>query len=313
MKGKTDMAANEKTDNQDAATQRKKPNAIGLVILLVLIVTGLIFGYLWLTDTLTYVSTDNSTIDGEHINISARILGRIKKITAAEGDSVKDGEVIVILDDSDLRAQEKQVAAALNSAKQTLTLSQITLDRTESDFKRTETLYKTGAVTKEQYDHAGNALDTARAQYAIAQSQVDTAHAQRGVIEAQLLNTRITTPIRGVIAKQVLHPGDIVQPGQTICTINNLESIWITANFEETKIRLIKRDAPVEISIDAYPGKKLMGRIDRISAGIVPPPFSIGEFTKTTQRIPVKILFDSIPDYMVLLPGMSVEVKVRIK
>jgi membrane fusion protein (multidrug efflux system) len=65
--------------------------------------------------------------------------------------------------------------------------------------------------------------------------------------------------------------------------------------------------------VDAYPSYPFKGHVSRISAGIVPPPFSIGEFTKTTQRIPVTILFDEIPGGMLLLPGMSVEVKIKIK
>jgi multidrug efflux pump subunit AcrA (membrane-fusion protein) len=78
---------------------------------------------------------------------------------------------------------------------------------------RSETLFKDGAATKEQYDHAARALETANAQYSIAQAQVDTANAQLGVIEAQLLNTRTTAPISGTVAKKPLMPGELVQPG----------------------------------------------------------------------------------------------------
>jgi membrane fusion protein (multidrug efflux system) len=297
----------EKSENK-----RKAPVRLGAIVLLVMAATGLVFGYLWLTDTLNFVNTENASIDGEHMNITARILGRIKSMSAAEGDKVEAGQVLVVLDDADLRAQERQAAAALNSARQNLVLSKVNLDRTEEDTRRMKTLYGSGATTKEQYDHAVKALDTADAQYAIAQAQVETANAQLGVIETQLLNTKIAAPIPGVISKRTLNPGDVAQPGQTICTVNNLASVWVTANIEETKIGKIKVDAPVEISVDAYPDMKFEGRVARISSGIVPPPFSIGEFTKTTQRIPVKILFVKLPENLTLLPGMSVVVKVRI-
>ena len=307
------MDTNKNGDGDIMAKKRKRPIALGLVLLLLLIAAGLIFGYFWFTDTLTYASTDNAAINGEQMNITSRMPGRIKSINVEEGDTVKAGQVIVLLEDTDLRAQEKQAAAALNSARKNLALAKVNINRSESDFNRVKTLFETGAATKEQYDHAHTALETANARYAIAQSQVDAAIAQLGVIKTQLLHTKITSPIPGVVARQSFHPGDFVQPGQTIFIINNLDSIWVMANFEETKIRNIRIDAKVQITVDAYPGFKLDGRVVMVSAAIVPPPFSIGEFTKTTQHIPVKIEFTKKYDSLRLLPGMSVEVKVRIK
>lgn len=302
----------EKTMDKDGTEEkRKKPIRLGAIIIILLVLAGGIIGIVWLMDSLNYVSTDNASIDGEHTNISARMLGRIKTINTAEGDKVNEGQILVILDDADLKAQEKQVAAALNSARQNLSLSGINLERAERDYKRVKTLYGSNAATKEQFDHAQTALDTANAQHAIAQAQVEAARAQLGVVQTQLLNTQVLSPIPGTVAKVNLHPGDIAQPGLTILTINNLDVVWINANFEETKINRIKPDAAVEITVDAYPGLVLEGRVERISAGIVPPPFSIGEFTKTTQRIPVKIVFIDLPDSLRLLPGMSVEVKVK--
>jgi len=295
------------------AEKRKKPVILGLIVLLLLAVAGILFGYFWLKDTITYASTDNASIDGEHMNVTSRIPGRIKTMSVEEGVRVKAGQVIVVLDDTDLKAQEKQAAAALNSARQNLALAKVNVNRSESDYNRVKNLYDTKAATKEQMDHAHTALETANAQYAIAQSQVDTAKAQVGIVATQLLNTDIIAPIPGIIARQSLYPGDTVQPSQIICTINNLDSVWVIANFAETKIRKIKVNAEAEIKVDAFPGQKLKGRVDRVSAAIVPAPFSIGEFTKTTQHIPVKIVFTNRDDSLRLLPGMSVEVKVRIK
>ena len=304
------------TEKKDDSTGKKKgrrgPLVVGGIVLVVLIAAGLILGRSWLIDTLTYVSTDDAFIDANHVNISAKMLGRIKSIKAVEGSTVQPGQLLVLLDDTDLRAQEAQAAASLAYAQQNAVLARINLDKTQDDFQRTRLLFNTGATTRELYDHAVKALDTANAQYSIAQAQVETTHAQLRVIEAQLLNTRITAPISGVIAKQSLMQGDVVQPGQTIFSVNDLANIWVTANFEETKIGSIRVGAPVQITVDAYRIRAFPGRVSLIGSGIVAPPFSIGDFTKTTQRVPIKILFDSIPDSAILLPGMSVEVKVKV-
>jgi membrane fusion protein (multidrug efflux system) len=290
---------------------RKGPVLVGTLILIVLVGGGLVFGVRWLVDAVNNVSTDDAAIDGDHVDVSAKTLGRISKLLAVEGDKVAVGTPLVVLDDTDLRAQEAQATASLNYANQNVALSKINLDRADSDAARARTLFGTGATTKEQNDHASNALDAANAQYALALAQVDTAHAQLGVIESQMLNMKIDSPIAGVVDKKSMMPGDVVQPGQTIYTVNDLDRVWVTANFEETKIGRIAVGAPVEINVDAIPGHAFSGKVELIGAGILAPPFSIGDFTKTTQRVPIRISIDG--DRSGLIPGLSVEVKVRTK
>jgi membrane fusion protein (multidrug efflux system) len=131
------------------------------------------------------------------------------------------------------------------------------------------------------------------------------------VIEAQLLNVRIDSPIDGTVDKVTLNAGDLAQPGQTILSVNNLDSIWITANYEETKVGRIRPGARVLVSVDAYPDRAFEGKVELIHAGAQPSAFQVGDFTKTTQRVPVKIDLSSPLDGATLVPGMSVEVKVR--
>jgi membrane fusion protein (multidrug efflux system) len=300
------MSTNAKTN------ERKLPNRIGTVVLIVLAIGGILVGAYWLNDTIHYVSTDDAAIDGNHVMVSARMLGRIRDIVVNEGQKVTQGQLLIQLEDSDLRAQELQANASLNYAKENLNLDKVNLDKAQDDYQRAKNLYDSGVSTKEQYTHTVKAMETAKAQYTMAQAQIDTANAQLGVIESQLQNTRITAPIAGVIAKKSYDRGDVVQPGQAIFSLNDLSDVWVIANFEETKIRNIRPGAPVYISVDAYPGHDLKGRVVLISAGIVTPPFAIGDFTKTTQRVPIKILLDEKPDNFILLPGMSVEVKVKI-
>jgi membrane fusion protein, multidrug efflux system len=288
---------------------RRGPVIFGSLILILLVGAGLVFGARWLMDTINFVGTDDAAIDADHVNVSAKSLGRIARLLVAEGDRVEAGKVLVLLDDTDLRAQEAQATASLNFARRNVELSRINLDRAQSDAARTGTLFASGAATKEQNDHASNALEAASAQYAISQAQVDTATAQLGVIENSLQNTRITAPIAGVVARKSMMQGDVIQPGQTIYSINNLDQVWVTANFEETKIGRIGLGAPVEVNVDAFRGRAFSGKVSLIGAGIVPPSFSIGDFTKTTQRVPVRISLEK--GEAPLIPGMSVEVKVR--
>jgi membrane fusion protein (multidrug efflux system) len=290
---------------------RKGPRVLGRIVLVVAVVAGLCYGALWWLDSLAYVSTDDAAIDGRQVKLSSKMLGRISELKAAEGDKVKAGQTLVTLEDTDLKAQETQAVASLAYARQNLEVAKIGLDKSQEDYDRTAKLYSGDATTKEDYEHAQRALDTAKAQFSLAQASVDTAQAQLGVIEAQLLNVRIDSPIDGTVDKVTLNAGDLAQPGQTILSVNNLDSIWITANYEETKVGRIRPGARVLVSVDAYPDRAFEGKVELIHAGAQPSAFQVGDFTKTTQRVPVKIDLSSPLDGATLVPGMSVEVKVR--
>jgi membrane fusion protein, multidrug efflux system len=290
---------------------RKGPRVVGTIILVVVIIAGACYGGLWWIDTRAYVSTDDAAIDGRQVKISSKVMGRVGEVLVAEGQKVKAGQLVVLLEGKDLKAQEAQAAASLAYARENLALARVNLDRSQEDFDRTSKLYTAAATTRETYDHAQRALQASKAQYTVAEASVDTATAQLGVIETQLLNVRITSPIDGTVEKITLNAGDLAQPGQTILSVNNLDTVWIIANFEETKVGRIRIGAPVKINVDAYNGRPFEGKVEMIRAGIVPSAFQIGDFTKTTQRIPVKISFAAPADGLTLLPGMSVEVKVR--
>lgn len=306
--------ATEKDGTAAVATKkkiRKGPKLVGTIILVIVALGAVIGGSLWAVNTIGYVGTDNAAIDGNQVKLSSRMLGRISAILATEGQQVKQGDVLVTLDATDLRAQEAQAQAALAFARQNLVLSKINLDKTRDDSVRIQGLYKNGATTRENYDHSISALDAAEAQYTLAQTQVDTALAQIGVIKAQLLNTSLITPISGTVDKISMVIGDVVQPGQAILSVNNLDDMWVTANLEETKINKIAVGSAVTMTVDAIGGRVFHGTVELIRAGIVAPAFQIGDFTKTTQRIPIKIRFTEPITGITLLPGMSVVVKIR--
>lgn len=285
---------------------------VSVIILIALSMLGIIIFVFWVV-SLRYISTDDASIEGIHASVSSKIMEKIKVLNVDEGDIVKAGQTIAELDDTNIKAQITQSNVALNYARENLELAKINLDKISGDFKRIKKVYNAGVSTEETYDHAKKAFETANVQYSLARVQVDNATAQLGILETQLNNTKITSPISGTIAKKYVTGGEIIQPNIIMFDINDLKHIWVIANFEETKVRFISPGQDVNINIDAYPGYKFKGKVVMIGRAIVPPPFNIGESTKTTQKIPIKIFFNEIHDSMVVLPGMSVEVKIKIK
>ena len=294
-----------------------------IIPLLILIIAAMVIAYYWYMNLQNFVSTDDAYIDANSVSISAKMLGRIDSLGADEGDTVKSGENLVILDKSDLQAEEAAGKSNLELAQKSIPLAQVNISRAQDDFNRALVQYKGGITTKEQYDHAQKTLEAAQAELNIELAKISAAKSQIGVIESKLNNTLISSPMDGIVAKRWVLTGDVVQAGQPIFTIYDLKNIWVTANLEETKLNHIHLGDPVDITVDSYSNTHFNGKVFEIGNytasefSLIPPNNASGNFTKVTQRIPVKI---SITDpssntgkKFVLRPGMSVEVSVKVK
>ena len=326
------------------ARKIKAYGALSLVLIAVILI-----GWYYYRQYEKYYSTDDAYIDADRVAVSSKILGRIIQINVEEGDTAQSGQLLVHLDSSDLVSQRiqamavrDQAVAAVHQATAKFELDQkgikvqeINVDKAKEDFDRATVQYDGKVISKEQFDHMNKAyqaamaqLDASRAQLTVSQSQIEsaelsikTAAAQIASIETQLKNTRIFSPGSGRIAKRWLLPGDIVQPGQAILTLTKDSLFWITAFFEETKVGGIHDRQEAEFTVDAFPGIKFFGSVYDIGTNtaaqfsLIPPNNASGNFTKVTQRIPVKISIQRTnskdPDIMKrLISGMSVIVKI---
>ena len=283
-------------------------------------------GVYWYIGQLGYVSTDDAFVDGNKLSVSSKILGRITNLAVDESDTVKQGQLLVQLDSTDLKAQESQAKAMLALDNESILLAKVNVEKAEDDFNRAQKQYKDNIIPKEQFDHAQKALEAAKANYNIALSKIGTAQAQLKVIKTQLQNTQIYSPMDGVVAKRWVLAGDVVSPGQPIFTIYDLKNIWVTADLEETKLAPVHLGDTVDISVDSYPDQKFTGQVYQIGSNtasqfsLIPPSNASGNFTKVTQRIPIKISIKPVaangqpdPDNSIkLLPGMSVEIRIKV-
>lgn len=122
-----------------------------------------------------------------------------------------------------------------------------------------------------------------------------------------LNDTVLRSPITGVISRQRVEEGQLVQRGQPVLVISDPQDVWILANIKESHIREVDVGKPVDVRIDAYPDRRFQGTVDTVGAAAI-SEFSLfpptGTFTKVEQRIPVQI---SVPNTNGLLkPGMMV-------
>jgi len=154
-----------------------------------------------------------------------------------------------------------------------------------------------------------------------ASAAVESANAQVKVLNTQLKNTRLYAPADGTLAKRWLLQGDVVQPSQAVFTLTLNKNLWVVAFLEETKISEIHAGQSVRFNIDAFPGVRFNGKVFLVGSttasvfSLIPANNASGNFTKVTQRIPIRISIDSADNYKDLsqfniFSGMSVVVKI---
>lgn len=228
----------------------------------------------------------------------------------------------------------KNFPARLKQAQAQLAAAQAKEFKARADDRRQRSLPK-AATTQQDIDAADAALREAQAEVLQAEAQVmqaepvpqliGEADAQVGQLQGQveeaqarlnqaLLNlswTVVTAPQDGWITKRNVEAGNYVAAGQQIFSIVAPE-VWITANFKETQLDRMRPGQPVSIGLDAYPNLDLKGHVDSIQKGsgskftAFPPENATGNFVKTVQRVPVKIVIDKGLDPNLPIPlGIS--------
>ena len=179
------------------------------------------------------------------------------------------------------------------------------------------------AAARRQVDSAAANVEVARRQVTAAQAVITARKAAVQQANVTLGDNRLTAPVAGQVVNRQVNVGSYVGPGTQLMAIVP-DHIWVTANFKETQLRLMKIGQPVKIKVDAYPDLEFTGHVDSVQRGagqafaLLPPQNATGNYVKVVQRVPVRIEFDvkqggPDPRKYPLGPGMSVVPTVKVR
>jgi membrane fusion protein (multidrug efflux system) len=309
-------------------------------------------------------STDNAYVAGNVVQITPQVGGTVIAILADDNDAVKAGQPLVKLDTADAQvaldqaeaqlAQTVREVRALYSGNQTLKAqvalreadlarAQADLAKAQDDVNRRAPLVASGAVGKEEFQHANAQLVAAGSAVAAAQSAVLAAkeqlatgrvmtegtsveqhpNVQRAVARVReaalaLKRDELPAPIDGHVAKRSVQLGQRVQAGAPLMTVVDLDRLWVDANFKEGQLADLRIGQPAELVADVY-GTKVTyhGKVAGLGAGtgaafsLLPAQNATGNWIKIVQRVPVRIALD--PAELAAHPlrvGLSMEVTV---
>ncbi|MBD7920327.1 HlyD family secretion protein [Xanthomonas bonasiae] len=253
----------------------------------------------------------------------------------------QQAQAVVAVRQADIAAAEAGLQAqraTLLQARTQVTAAAASLRFAQGEAKRFAPLAASGADTHEHYesivhdrDRAQAQYDAAKAQVVAAESQVQGASAQldqarAGLQQAQadadqaqvaMDDTRLTARIDGRIGDKTVQVGQFVAAGTRLMSVVPVDALYLSANFKETQVGLMRPGQPARIEVDALSGIALDGVVESIAPGtgsqfaLLPPENATGNFTKVVQRVPVRIRLKAGAEARkVLVPGMSATVTV---
>ncbi|HTB78577.1 MAG TPA: HlyD family secretion protein [Polyangiaceae bacterium] len=167
--------------------------------------------------------------------------------------------------------------------------------------------------------NAPRQVATRTATLTVRQAALELAQAQEAEAETNLSYAKIVSPVTGIVAKKSLAVGDHVSPGQQVVAIAQTDDFWVTANYRETQLELVRPGQTATIHVDAL-GEDLSGTVESVGGAtgarlsVLPPENAAGNFVKVVQRIPVRIHFEGGQSSLDRLRiGMSVEPRVKVR
>jgi len=237
------------------------------------------------------------------------------------------------------RAQVMNASGQQSALQAQISAAKSIAQRTAADLVRAEELAKQQIISRAQLDAArsaaegaaanvtalerqasaaGATVSSAQAGVTLAEARVKAAQATRDFAALQVQYTHIVTPETGIVSRKQVEVGQLVQAGQPLMWIVSDSGAWITANFKETQLAMMKPGQAVEVEIDAYHGCTVDGKVLSISSAtgakfaLLPPDNATGNFTKVVQRIPVRIeVSHGCGADRPLRPGMSATAHVK--
>ncbi|MFH1279187.1 MAG: efflux RND transporter periplasmic adaptor subunit [Candidatus Eisenbacteria bacterium] len=222
----------------------------------------------------------SGTFEAAEIRLGAEIPGRLAELRVDEGDRVRAGDTLAVVDRELLLIQKEEGEAGLREAEARALVARRERERadvaregTRGRFERARNLHERGTATDQAFDDAetadrlaGAAAASAKAAEAAAAKGVDRARILLRAADYRLSRASILSPSDGVVTIRHRRAGELVSPGVPLLTIADLSEMWLKAYIPEPDLPRAKLGAPVDLRVDGLPGKVYSGRVTWIAA-----------------------------------------------
>ena len=292
----------------------------------------------------------SGTIEAVEVTIASKLSGQVEKILVGEGNQIRIGETLAVIDSSSLEIQLNQAEAGIRLAEAQLELllkgaraedirqaeealkqAEANLTAAEEDWRRLRILAEKESATQKQRDDAEARYKVALAQHEAARqvlqkarqlarpeeiqaarARLDQAAAGRDLIKKSIADSTILSPVCGIVTHGIVEAGEFVTPGSPLLTVADLANVHLEIYVLEKELGRIRLGETAEVKIDSYPERVFTGKVIFISPEAEFTPKNV-----QTKEDRVKLVFRvkiEIPnqDY-VLKPGMPADAVLKIE
>jgi len=212
------------------------------------------------------------------VQISAKVVGEVTRLTVREGDTVQEGQVLLQIEPDVYQAVRDQARAALQQAQAQIRSIEVRLEDARRTLRRQQELFAQGLTSQEQVDAARVAVDTTTVQLAVQRHAVEQARSSLKRAEDDLKRTIIRSPMDGVVIQLNTEKGETVVPGSTnlpgsvLMTIADMSRIQAEVDVGEVDVVSVEVGQETEVRVDALEGRVLRGHVTEIATSGVKDP-----------------------------------------
>ena len=200
----------------------------------------------------------------ESSTLSAQVMGRVEKVLVREGDMVRAGQTIVILDDATLRSSVVQAQSGVTAAEQQLAAAQANADLAAGTLARYRQLEVQKSVSPQEMDEVTRRAEAATAQVAALKAQVNAIRAQQTGASTMLGYSRIVAPFAGTVTARMIDPGAMAAPGVPLVQIDSSGPLELNSTVPESAISGLRKGIKLDVTVDSINGQLLRGTISEI-------------------------------------------------
>ncbi|WP_202303421.1 multidrug efflux MFS transporter periplasmic adaptor subunit EmrA [Dryocola clanedunensis] len=328
------MSAHAETENPQQPVNNKKGKRKTALLLLTLlfVIIAVAYGIYWFLVLRHYENTDDAYVAGNQVQIMSQVSGSVTKVWADNTDFVKQGDVLVTLDQADAQqAFEKAQTVLASSVRQTrqqminskqyqanIELKKTALAQAQSDLNRRIPLGSANLIGREELQHARDtvasaqaALDVAVQQYNANQAMIlgtkleEQPNVKQAAAELRnawmaLQRTKIVSPMTGYVSRRAVQVGAQISPTTPLMAIVPASGLWVDANFKETQLAHMRIGQSATVVSDIYGDNvEYTGKVVGLDMGtgsafsLLPAQNATGNWIKVVQRLPVRIELDA--------------------
>jgi membrane fusion protein (multidrug efflux system) len=360
------MSAAQANTNKSVPENTKRKTALTVISVAMLLGLGGYYAYQYMVGS-RFEKTDNAYVNANIVQITPLLAGTVRAIHADDTDFVKAGQSLVSLDPADAQMALDQAASQLAQtvrevrvfyANNTTLQAQVQLReadnqraanellRLQGDAQRRSPLVASGAISREELEHANALVSSAKSSLSAAQAGVLAAREQwaanrvltDGMSAAEhptvqraaarlreaylaLHRVELQAPVDGWVARRSVQLGQRVAAGAPLMAVVSLQQAWVDANFKEGQVAKLRIGQQATLVADVYGSKvEFQGRVVGLSAGtgaafsLLPAQNATGNWIKVVQRVPVRIALDAkqVAEHP-LRVGLSMNVAVNVE